>query len=75
MNCFQELDLDQDNLPMERALGLQWCVEMYSFRFKMEMKQQSLTRCGMLSVTSSVYDPLSFLAPLILSAKMMVQEV
>lgn len=71
----KELDLDRDNLPMERALGLLWCVETDSFRFKMEMKRQSLTRRGMLSVTSSVYDPLGFLAPVTLPAKMMQQEL
>lgn len=37
-NDLKELDLDQDKLPVERALGLQWCVETDSFRFKMEMK-------------------------------------
>lgn len=68
----KELDLDRDSLQLERALGLQWCVGTDSFRFKMEMKQQSLTRRGMLSVTSSVYDPLGFpLAPVTLPAKMM----
>lgn len=43
----KELDLDRDKLPVERALGLQWCVETDSFGFKMEMKQQPLTRRGM----------------------------
>lgn len=48
----KELDLYQDKLPVDLALGLQWCVESDSFRSKMELKQQSLTRCGMLSLTS-----------------------
>ena len=71
----KELDLDRDKLPIERALGLLWCVESDSFKFKMEVKQQSLTRRGMLSITSSVYDPLGFLAPVTLSAKMLQQEL
>lgn len=71
----KELDLDRDQLPLERALGLQWCVETDSFKFKLEVKRQSFTRRGMLSVTSSVYDPLGFLAPVMLSAKMMQQEL
>lgn len=37
----KEMDLDRDKLPVERALGLQWCVETDSFRFKMKMKQQT----------------------------------
>lgn len=70
----KELDLDQGNLSMERALGLQWCAETNTFRFKMELKQQLLTRCGMLSITSSAYDPIGFLTPVTLPAKMMQQE-
>lgn len=71
----KELDLDRDQLPVERALGLQWCVETDTFKFRMEMKQQPLTRRGMLSVTSSVYDPLGLLAPITLTAKIMQQEL
>ncbi|KAK0152604.1 hypothetical protein N1851_005873 [Merluccius polli] len=71
----KELDLDRDKLPMERALGLQWCVETDSFRFRLEVKQQPFTRRGMLSVNSSVYDPFGFLAPVTLPAKMMQQEL
>lgn len=47
----KEFDLDQDKLPVERALGLLRCVETDSFRFKIEIKQQALTRRGMLSTT------------------------
>lgn len=69
------LDLDIDKLPMERALGLQWCVETDAFKFKMELKHQALTRLGMLSVNSSVFDTWGFLAPVTLQAKMMQQEL
>lgn len=71
----KELDLDRDKLPLERALGLQWCVETDSFKFKLDVKPQSCTRRGMLSITSSVYDPMGFLAPVVLSAKIMQQEL
>ncbi|PWA32804.1 hypothetical protein CCH79_00018048 [Gambusia affinis] len=71
----KELNLDQDDLPAERVLGLLWCVESDSFKFKMKMKHQSPTRCGMLSITSSLYNPLGFLSPAILPAKMMQQEL
>lgn len=71
----KELDLDRDKLPVERALGLLWCVETDSFRFKIELKQQTHTRRGMLSTVSSIYDPLGFLAPVTLPAKMLLQEL
>ena len=41
----------------------------------MEIHQASPTRRGMLSVSSSVYDPLRFLAPVLLPAKIMLQEL
>lgn len=71
----KELNLNRDDLPVERALGLLWCVESDTFKFKMEIKQQSPTRRGMLSMTSSVYDPLGIIAPVTLSAKMLQQEL
>ncbi|XP_041920573.1 uncharacterized protein LOC121684581 [Alosa sapidissima] len=71
----RELNLDRDKLPVERALGLQWCIETDSFKFKMETHQRSCTRRGMLSVSSSVFDPIGFLAPVLLPAKTMLQEL
>lgn len=50
----KEVNLDRDELPMERALGLLWCVETDSLKFKM-VKEQPHTRRGLLSVASSVY--------------------
>ena len=35
----KELDLDKDNLPMERALGLHWCVETDVFKFKISAQE------------------------------------
>ncbi|XP_063042981.1 uncharacterized protein LOC134437423 [Engraulis encrasicolus] len=71
----KELDMDRDELPVERALGLRWCVEEDTFTFKLDLPQRSYTRRGMLSVASSVYDPLGFLAPVMLPAKQMLQEL
>lgn len=69
------LDLDRDTLPIERALGVQWCVESDFFNFKLELNKQLLTRRGILSMVSSVYDPLGFLAPFVLNAKCILQEL
>ena len=71
----KSLDLDKDSLPVERALGLQWCVDSDSFKFNINLSQKPHTRRGILSVVSSVFDPLGFLAPLILPAKQLLQEL
>lgn len=72
---FKELELDRDKLPVERALGLQWCIETDTFKFKFNIREKPHTRCGMLSMISSVYDPLGFLAPFTIPAKMILQDL
>ncbi|XP_031422633.2 uncharacterized protein LOC116220330 [Clupea harengus] len=60
---------------MERALGLQWCVQSDSFKFNITISERALTRRGILSMVSSIYDPLGFLCPLTLPAKLLLQEL
>lgn len=71
----KDLDLDKDSLPVERALGVRWCVESDSFKFKIVLKTHPLTRRGILSMVSSIYDPLGFVAPVVLSAKKILQDL
>lgn len=72
---FKELDLDRDKLPVEWALGLQWCIETDTIKFKFNIKNKPHTRRGLLSTISSVYDPLGFLAPFTIPAKMILQDL
>jgi hypothetical protein len=67
-------DLDFSTLMIERALGVQWDLVSDSFRFHVIIKDKPFTRRGILSIMSSVYDPLGFLAPVILPVKKMLQE-
>ena len=71
----KNLDLDQEDLPIERVLGIQWCAESDKFEFRIDRKQNKDTRRGILSVVSSIYDPLGFLAPFVLRAKCLLQEL
>ncbi|XP_035980606.1 uncharacterized protein LOC118556656 isoform X5 [Fundulus heteroclitus] len=70
-----ELELDRDKLPLERALGLLWSVEEDVFKFNIIVKDRPHTRRNILSTVSSIYDPLGFLSPLILPAKLLLQEL
>ncbi|KAK0136825.1 hypothetical protein N1851_026997 [Merluccius polli] len=71
----KHMDIDKEHLPVERALGVQWNVEEDTFNFKLALKSQPVTRRGILSVVSSVYDPLGFLSPVILIAKQVLQDL
>ena len=69
------IDLDHEALPLERALGVQWCVESDSFQFRITLKDRPFTRRGVLSTVSSIYDPLGFAAPTLLERKKILQEL
>lgn len=69
------LDLSKDDLPVERALGVRWCVETDTFNFKVDFKLKPPTRRGILSVVSSVYDPFGLAAPFLLPVKQLFQDL
>ena len=62
-----DLDLDKGSLPVERTWGLRWDVQKDMFIFDAALKSKLNTRRGILSLTSSIYDPLGFRVPIILS--------
>lgn len=64
-----------DQLPCERALGTRWDVETDTFGFRTSLKDKPSTRRGILSIVSSIYDPLGFAAPFILPAKRLLQSL
>ena len=71
----KNLDFSKEELPVEKALGVYWDVEKDIFTFKLNMKEKPLTRRGMLSCISSVYDPLGFAAPFLLDGRKVIQKL
>ena len=71
----QNLDLTCDPLPIERTLGVQWCIESDVFQFRIEVKDKPFTRRGILSTVSSVFDPLRLVSPFVLIGKQVLQEL
>ena len=71
----KELNLAVDPLPIERALGVMWCVESDSFRFRIELRDRPLITRGVLSVVGSIYDPNGYLAPVTLKRKQILQQM
>ena len=68
-------NLDFDNPIIERALGVQWQVSSDTFSFNINIRDRPVTRRGLLSFISAVYDPLGFVAPFILTAKVILQDL
>ena len=71
----ENLELLQGEYPLERALGIQWCVKWDTFRYRITLRERPLTRRGILSTVSIIYDPLGFLSPSILVGKQILQDM
>ena len=69
----KDIDLDREGIPAERALGVQWNPETDTLGFSVRVSDKPPTRRGILSIISSVYDPLGYAAPFLLPGKMIVQ--
>ena len=59
----------------ERVLGVQWSLEDDCFKFQVGLLNKPVTCRGMLSALSSLFDPLGFVAPVILTARLILQEL
>ena len=53
-------EIKELDLIRERVLGVEWNIENDAFQFRINLKDKSLTRRGILSTVSSIYDPLGF---------------
>ena len=71
----KDLDLENSGLPVSHTLGLIWSADSDMFQIRTEIRDQLTNRRGLLSVVASVYDPLGFVAPFVLSAKIMLQDL
>ena len=75
VNQLRNLSFDIESFPIERALGLERNVEGDCFQFNISQKEKPHTRRGILSMFSSIFDPLGFVALFILSDKIILQRL
>ena len=59
-------------LPSDRALGINWEVNEDKIKFMVKVADRLLTRRGILSIVSSIFDPLGLVSPITLRAKAIV---
>ncbi|XP_070181214.1 uncharacterized protein [Littorina saxatilis] len=70
-----ELAVPCSTPEIERTLGLHWCTDDDTLGFTDNPRLGPLNRRGVLSTIASVYDPLGFLAPFLLTGKLILQEL
>lgn len=71
----KELELGADPFPLQRSLGLSWNLETDSFTFQVSSEPKPFTKRGILSTVNSLFDPLGFVAPIIMQGKALLREL
>ena len=72
------IDLDKDILPKTKTLGVMWEAERDVFTFQVQqplINNKAQTKRNVLCAIASLFDPLQFLAPFTVRAKVLMQEI
>ena len=69
------LNLDLNDIPIERALGIIWHPQEDILQIKAINKDSKLTKQELLSFISSLYDPIGIILPLMLEPKLIIKEL
>ena len=71
----KSLDIGEEDLPMQRSLGLSWDINADEFIFKIAVDTKPFTRRGVLSIINSLFDPIGFTGPVTLQGKLLLREM
>ncbi|XP_078355671.1 uncharacterized protein LOC144640376 [Oculina patagonica] len=72
------LAINKDDLPKTKTLGVMWEAQRDVFTFQVEqplVDSKKPTKRNVLSAIASLFDPLQFLAPFTVRAKILMQEI
>ena len=70
-STIKDFDPSADDLPDQRSLGIRWNIVTDTFTFQAPDTNKPYTRRGLLSVVNSLFDPLGFLAPVIIRGRLL----
>ncbi|XP_068238440.1 uncharacterized protein [Palaemon carinicauda] len=71
----KDLDPEADSKPLQCCLGLSWDVNTDEFLFQLSSENKPVTWRVIFSTVNSIYDPLGFLAPLIIYGKLLLRKL
>lgn len=69
------LNTEKDTLPVHQSLGVSWDLHLDAFTFQIQLEEKPDTRRGCLSTLNSIYDPMGFVAPILLPGKILLREI
>ena len=69
------INLDLEDTDIERALSILWNSHKDSLQNKVSKREVPLTKRGILSYTSSIFEPFGILTPVILEPKVIIQSL
>ena len=73
-NSVKNADLIGD-IPTKKTLGNQWNIPDDTFIFNIQVHRRPLTKTKMLSIISSIYDPLGLASPFVLEGRQLLQTL
>ena len=65
-------DLRPESLQKEKALGIHWNMKEDKLGFNGNFKVKTHTKRGMLSMASSIHDPLGLFSPFVLEGRQII---
>ncbi|CAG2215851.1 unnamed protein product [Mytilus edulis] len=69
-----EIDFNSESTCLQRSLGLCWNVVKDIFTYQLSKEEKPFTKRGLLSVINGIFDPLGFIAPVILGGRLIMRE-
>ena len=71
-----KVDLNKGELPPVKTLGVLWCPKEDEFRFQVNQPSKDQdTKRSFLRKIATLFDPLGFLSPYMVHAKILLQDV
>lgn len=76
-DCVTEVDLDRGELPVVKTLGVLWTSNEDEFKYQVHLpsRDHCSTKRAFLKGIATLFDPLGFLSPYVIRAKIILQEM
>ncbi|XP_033109658.1 uncharacterized protein LOC117110921 [Anneissia japonica] len=71
----RDLNVNKDNVLLHRTLGVQWRLSDDMLTFDVNIEDKPYTKRGVLATINGVFDPLGFVAPIMIQARVLFRNM